>query len=178
MSQHEHVSVKNAAARLRQAAALWSLDPADASEVVLASCDALVAGLDTPSLRMLAAASIRELHGRGHQIAELLQAALEELGMSYYPPGSLAGREAAVRAMADRVLSGDMSPRALTTWAHNTFGHDLALAEPFAQLDDVYDTLPQTDLTLEEVDADVRDAARELTGNAKRNARSDAWCSA
>lgn len=154
----------DAAAKLEQAAALWSLDPSDATEVVLAACDALVAGLDTPSLRMLAAVSIRELRGSGHQIAEVLQAALEELAIDYRPPGSVAGREAAVRAMAARLLNGDVSPRELTTWAHRKFGHELPLAEPLAVLDDVYDTLPYTDDSVDDVDAEVHAAALAIVG--------------
>lgn len=153
-----------AAAKLEQAAALWSLDPSHAVDVIVAACDALVAGLDTPSLRMLAAVSVRGLRGSGHEIAEVLQAALEELGIDYPPPGSVVSREAAVRAMAARLLNGDVSPRELTMWVHHNFGHDLSIAEALAELDDVYDTLPYADVLPEQVDADVRAAAIAIVG--------------
>ena len=109
--------------------------------------------------------SIKELSGSGHEIAEVLEATFEELGMTYLAAGSVAGREAAVRVMALRVLDEGMSPQALTTWAHRNFGHGLPLAESLAELDDVYDTLPYTDLSSGEVDADVRAASASWVGS-------------
>ncbi|MFG3691671.1 hypothetical protein [Micromonospora sp. NPDC047740] len=158
------MSTSNAVAKLQAAAALWSLDPSDAEAVIRAACDALALGVDTPSLGMLAAMSINELTRSGHEIAEVLEAAFEELGVPYLPPGSIAGRDAAVLAMALRVLDHDISPRALTSWAHSNFGHDLPLAESLAELDDVYDCMPYTDLSPDEIDADVRAAAEAIVG--------------
>jgi hypothetical protein len=111
---------------------------------------------------MLAAMSISELHGSGHEIADLLEATSEEAGMPYLPPGSRVGQEMAVQVMALRALSGDISPKALSTWAHRTFGHNLPIAEPLADLDHVYETLPSTDLAPDEIDADVLAAASAM----------------
>jgi len=48
------MSLAEAARRLQDTAALWSIGAATAAAAVSSACDALVAGLDTPSLRMLA----------------------------------------------------------------------------------------------------------------------------
>ncbi|MFF5721367.1 hypothetical protein [Streptomyces buecherae] len=48
-------STEAAAIALQNHAALWSMGEIRASDVVNAACDALVAGLDTPGLRTLAA---------------------------------------------------------------------------------------------------------------------------
>ncbi|MFJ4776501.1 hypothetical protein [Streptomyces sp. NPDC088762] len=49
-----------AAIALQDHAALWSVGEVSASDVVNAACDALVAGLDTPGLRILAACTRAE----------------------------------------------------------------------------------------------------------------------
>jgi hypothetical protein len=48
------MSLAEAARRLQDTAALWSTSAATAPAVVSSACDALVAGLDSLSLRMLA----------------------------------------------------------------------------------------------------------------------------
>jgi len=40
--------------RLREAAALWSIGAISSADVTACACDVLVAGLDAPSLRILA----------------------------------------------------------------------------------------------------------------------------
>lgn len=62
-----------------------------ASDVVTGACDALVAGLDSPALRMLAACTRAEAD---YDVHDLLPPALRELGLTLYPAGSLAGQEA------------------------------------------------------------------------------------
>jgi hypothetical protein len=90
----------------------------------------------------------------------------QEVGLQFYPPGSRVGAEAAVRALARRVLDGLMEPSALTVWAHSTFGHDtLELAERLVELDDIYDCLEVTDMTEQDVDTDVIAEARRIVGS-------------
>lgn len=53
-------STESAASNLQDHAALWSMGEIRASDVVSAACDALVAGLDSPGLRVLAACTRAE----------------------------------------------------------------------------------------------------------------------
>ncbi|MFG3111281.1 hypothetical protein, partial [Streptomyces tendae] len=97
-----------------------------AADVVTGACDALVAG-----------------------------PALDELGLTFHPAGSVAGQEAAVRALAARVLAGELTPRELVFRIHQRLGHELPLAEGLANLDDEYDVLEYGGRTSAQVDADV-----------------------
>ncbi|GAP51719.1 hypothetical protein [Streptomyces azureus] len=62
-------STEAAAIALQDHAALWSTGEIRASDVVNAACDALVAGLDTPGLRILAACTRAEAD---YDVPELL----------------------------------------------------------------------------------------------------------
>lgn len=53
-------STEPAARRLQDRAVLWSMGEIRATEVVTVACDALVAGLDSPALRILAACTRAE----------------------------------------------------------------------------------------------------------------------
>lgn len=108
------------------------------------------------------------------EVPELLEEALHEVGLKFYPPDSRAGAEAAVRVLARRVLEGLMEPSALTVWAHATFGHDtLELADRLVELDDVYDCLEFSDTTEQDVDADVIAEARRIVGSTNLTATED-----
>ncbi|MFE0458587.1 hypothetical protein ACFW1A_04900 [Kitasatospora sp. NPDC058965] len=148
-----------AADALQDRAALWSVGAAPAHEVVTAACDALVAGLDSPALVALASRTRSEAD---YDVPELLPVALEELGLTSYAPGSQAGEEAAVRALAKLLVSGELTPRELAFQAHQRFGHRLPPAERLAELDDEYDTLGYSSRTLAQLDADVRSEAHRL----------------
>ncbi|MEV3987281.1 hypothetical protein AB0J57_00060 [Streptomyces sp. NPDC049837] len=154
---------ERAAADLQDRAALWSIGEACAHDVVMAACDALVAGLDTPALRVLAACTRGEAD---YDVPDLLPAALEELGLGFCPPGSLAGQEAAVRALARRLLGGELTPRELAFQVHQHFGHELPPAETLAELDDEYDTLEYGERTRAQIDADVVAEAGRLAARA------------
>lgn len=132
-----------------------------AYDVVMAACDALAAGLDSPGLRALAACTRAEA---AYDVHELLPDALDELGLTFYPVDSEAGAEAAVRALAPRVLTGELSPREFTRRIHRRHGYELALTEELAALDDEYDTLEYGDRTAAQIDAEVTAEARRLTG--------------
>ncbi|TWF82650.1 hypothetical protein FHX73_14132 [Kitasatospora viridis] len=138
---------------------LWSIGAAPAHEVVTAACDALVAGLDSPALLALASRTRGEAD---YEVPGILPAALEELGLTYYAPGSRAGEEAAVRALANQLLSGELTPRELALRAHQRFGHRLPLAERLAELDDEYDTLEYSGRTPAQLDADITSEAHRL----------------
>ncbi|MGX1899610.1 hypothetical protein ACWIHQ_40070 [Streptomyces anulatus] len=155
-------STEAAASALQDHAALWSVGDVRASDVVGAACDALVAGLDSPGLRILAACTRAEAD---YDVHELLPQALEELGLTFYPVASDASNEAAVRARARRMLAGELSPREFTFRIHQRHGHELALTEPLAELDDEYDTLEYGDKTAAQIDAEVTAEARRLAAH-------------
>ncbi|MER7200166.1 hypothetical protein [Streptomyces sp. CB01635] len=153
-------STEAAALALQDHAALWSMGEIRATDVVTGACNALVAGLDSPALRMLAACTRAEAD---YDVPDLLPPVLDELGLTFYPVGSIAGQEAAARALAARMLAGELTPRELVFRIHQRFGHELPLAERLANLDDEYDILEYSDRTPEQVDADVLAEALRLT---------------
>ncbi|MEU1817081.1 hypothetical protein ABZ543_18060 [Streptomyces roseifaciens] len=144
---------------LQDLAAFWSLGEVRAPEVVDAACDALLAGLDSPALRRLAACTRAEAD---YDVPDFLPAALSELGLVFYPCGSNAGEEAAARSLVSRMLAGEMTPRELAFRIHQQFGHELPLVERLAAFDDEYDILEYGDKTEEEVDAEVLAEAHRL----------------
>lgn len=154
------MSTQAAAIALQDHAALWRMGEIRASDVVDAACDALVAGLDTPGLRMLAACTRAEAD---YDVHDLLPAALDELGLAIPPVGSEGAQEAAARALARRMLAGELTPREFTWRIHQRHGHELPLTQRLAELDDEYDVLEYGDRTLDQVDAEVTAEARRLT---------------
>lgn len=146
---------------MRHAVALWHVGQGSAADIVRAACDLLVAGLDGPELCILAAVSFRHAD---EEVPRLLEAALQEVGLEHHQKGSVAADEAALRAMASRVLSGVLAPRSLASWAHSTFGHDtLESAERLAELDDAYDMLEYPpDRTFEQLDIEIAAEARRI----------------
>lgn len=151
----------SAAAWLQDQAARWSVSTASANEVVLAACDALVAGLDGPALRALAACERAEADV---DVPVLLPPALEEQGLTFYAFGSPEASEAGVRLLAAHLLAGRLTPHELTSQVHQRFGHELELAEHLSWLDDEYDLLDHTGRTADEVDAEVIAEARRVLG--------------
>ncbi|MFE7672311.1 hypothetical protein ACFU5N_08830 [Streptomyces albidoflavus] len=149
-----------AARLLQDRAVLWSIGELSAHDLVGAACDALVAGLDSPTLRSLAALTRAEA---AYDVRELLPGALDELGLACPPPGSTAGQEAAARVLCRRLLRGELSPRALAFWAHRSHGHELPLTARLAELDDAYDLTEYGDSTVAELDAEVTAEARRLS---------------
>jgi hypothetical protein len=150
---------ESAALALADRAVLWRVGEIPAADVVTAACDALVAGLDTPALRILAACTRDEAT---YDVHDLLPPALRELGLAPAPAGRLATEEAAVRALARRLLAGEMTPAELTARVHLRFGHAQPLAARLALLDDEYGMLEHSDVTEAELDAEVRAEARRL----------------
>jgi hypothetical protein len=150
--------IARAARGLQDMAALWSIGAASPQAVVRCACDALVAGLDSPSLRILAGLTRTEAD---YDVLEILPAALPELGLDFYPPGAGDGQQAAVRVLAAQAVSGSLTPRALAAEVHRHFGHGLPLAARLAALDDEYDIGA---CTTEQIDQEVMTEARRLAG--------------
>ncbi|MFD7749770.1 hypothetical protein ACFV2V_27660 [Streptomyces sp. NPDC059698] len=153
------ISTEAAALALQGRALLWSIGEIRATDVVTGACDALVAGLDSPALRTLAACTRAEADD---DILRLLPPALNELGLEPFYPG-IAGQEAEAGALAAWMLAGGLTPRELASRIHRRFGHELPLAERLAELDDEYDMLEYGDSTAAQIDADVLSEALRLT---------------
>ncbi|WDM16015.1 hypothetical protein J3S85_33680 [Streptomyces lavenduligriseus] len=151
--------IKAAADDLQDLAVLWSIGEARAQDVVEVACAALVAGLDSPTLRVLAGCTRAEAE---YDVPDLLPVVLDELGLVFYPRDSEAGREAAARALAHQLLAGRLTPRELALRIHQRFGHQLSLAERLAELDDEYDIVEYGDRTLAQLDAEVTAEAQRL----------------
>jgi hypothetical protein len=154
------MTLAEAARVLQDAAALWSIGAVRSPAVVSSACDALVAGLDGPSLRILAGLTRAEAD---YDVPAILPAALAELGLAFHPPGSLSGKEATVRALAAQAVSGSLTPRELAAAVHRHFGHSLPLASRLAALDDEYDLGDYATMTPEQADEAVIAEARYLT---------------
>lgn len=149
-----------ALADLQAAAAMWSVDRCSHADVVAAACTALVAGVDSPSLRQLAGVSALAANV---EVPDLLPLALAELGLQFFDRGSASGQVAAAGVMARRCLGGRVSPRELVEWAHNTFTHGSNdRLEPLLVLDDKYDIIEYCGMTPQELDAAVLTACRNL----------------
>ncbi|MFF3863229.1 hypothetical protein [Streptomyces sp. NPDC002209] len=153
-------SAEAAASELQDRASLWNVGEIPASDVVSAACDALVAGLDSPGLRMLAACTRAEAD---YDVHDLLPEALDELGLILYPATSEAGQEAAARALARRMLSGGLKPWELTFRINRRYGHELPLTARLAELDDEYAFLEfGGGKAAARIDAEVTAEARRL----------------
>ncbi|MFB7179808.1 hypothetical protein ACFCYI_19155 [Streptomyces sp. NPDC056257] len=153
-------STEAAARELQDRAALWSVGEIPASDVVSAACDALVAGLDSPGLRVLSACTRAEAD---YDVHDLLPQALDELGLVLHPATSEAGQEAAARALARRMLAGELRPWELTFRINRRYGHELPLTARLAELDDEYAFLEfGGDRAAAEIDAEVTAEARRL----------------
>ncbi|MFD3538142.1 hypothetical protein ACFWUQ_01390 [Streptomyces sp. NPDC058662] len=155
-------SIEAVASELQDRAALWSVREVSAGDVVSAACDALVAGLDSPGLRVLAACTSAEAD---YDVHDLLPVALDELGLDFYPVDSDAGREAAARALARRMLAGELTPWELTFRIRRRYGHDLPSTQRLAELDDEYAFLEDDDSAVAQVNAEVTYEARRLAAD-------------
>ncbi|WNO71447.1 hypothetical protein [Streptomyces sp. AM8-1-1] len=155
-------SPEAALSELQDRATLWSVGEIPAADVVDAACDALVAGLDRPGLRQLAACTRAEA---GYAVHDLLPVALDELGVAFHTVAGEAREEAAVRALARRMLSGQSAPWELTFRLHQLYGHELPLAKRLVELDDEYAVIENDDGEVARVTAAVVEEARRITGD-------------
>lgn len=97
--------------RLYDAADRWTANPRHgATEVIAAACQALVDGLDSPTLRELAGASVND---PSHDLRSLLDATLDELHIPQpgtLPPGRIIGVSGIVRRPATDFLALVVTP--------------------------------------------------------------------
>jgi hypothetical protein len=135
---------------MRDVVALWYVGQGSAADIVYAACDLLAAGVDGPALRELAAVSIA---AADIEVPELLESALNDVGLEYHVKTSAEANHAGLVAMASQALSGAITPRHLTQFAYKTTTSYLALADETADL--------ASSLTSLECDYDVAEA----TGN-------------
>jgi hypothetical protein len=135
VKQNEPVSSRQA---LADAVALWEVTSAEhVSDVIDAAVDALVSGLDSPSLGELAGARPTDSY---RTLRPLAQDCLAELGIDYPGPQVHDLQVAAARAMCRRLLATAITPRELATWAHVVIGHEGAPElQQLVELDDLYD---------------------------------------
>ncbi len=106
--------VETAVAKMGEVVTLWSVDRAYAADLIRATSDVLAAGGDGPSLRMLAAVSIR--NADDEDIRDVVEPALREIGLTHEPKNT-AAREDALMVMARRTLRGVATPRELVDFA-------------------------------------------------------------
>ncbi|MEU5727311.1 hypothetical protein ABZ783_36680 [Micromonospora sp. NPDC047738] len=158
---------------LQEAAILWSVGSVPATDVIDAACACLVAGTDTPTLRILAGVSPVK-GSESDELRRWLRDALTELSLAYYREGSREGEEAALRVMARRLLVKTITPRDLTSWASGFITYDgtplardlIDLENTYDYLDAVYEGRQYTRTVAEDVDTKVIAEARRLLGDA------------
>ncbi|WP_433313263.1 hypothetical protein ACQP0U_29280 [Micromonospora sp. CA-269861] len=164
---------QDALARLQDAAVFWSVGSGTAAQVIEAACDCLTAGIDSPTLGILA--GISPVKGEENdELRRWLEGALSELSLDYYGEGSRESAEEALRIMARRLLVQTIAPRDLTSWAYRFISYDgTPLAAELIALDNAYDLVaaihdwqPHTSTATSDIDADVVSEARRLLGHA------------
>ena len=155
---------------LQHAAALWSIGAVSSEGVVACACDALAAGADSPSLRILAGLTRGEA---AYDVPRILPAALEELGLEFYSRESHEGQEATARALAAQAVAGRLTPRQLAAEIHRHFSHGLPLAERLAFLDDEYDLGKYAQRTPGQIDQEVMAEACMLAQHWRRPSCTD-----
>ncbi|MGC4809539.1 hypothetical protein ACLQ29_03290 [Micromonospora sp. DT228] len=164
---------QDALARLQDAAVFWSVGSGTAAQVIDAACDCLIAGIDSPTLRILA--GISPVKGEENdELRRWLEGALSDLSLTYYGEGSRESEEEALRLMARRLLVQAVTPRDLTSWAYRFISHDgtplaaelIALDNAYELVDAVHDWQPHTSTETRDIDAAVVAEAGRLLGDA------------
>ena len=150
-----------ALAAMRDVVVFWNVGERSVVDIVYAACDLLVAGIDGPALRELAAVSVDEIE---YELGDPLSAALDELGLSFPPRYSDAAECEALSAMAARALAGTITPAVLADWAHTTFSH-YGAGRHLSFLCDDYTLLDYNGNTTEDVDAEVMAEARRIVSH-------------
>ena len=143
------------------AVALWEVRTTfGPGEVIAAATDALVAGVDSPTLRELAGASARDDYWT---LRPMVEGAFEELSIPLPAPGTDEIQIAATRVMAKRVINGGLNPFEFARWAHATIGHEGApQLQPLVDLDDAWDVTEYTGDTPSDLDEAARSMALNL----------------
>ncbi len=147
------------------AVALWRRGLSSAAAVVDAAVDALVAGVESPTFLRVAGLTRTEADV---ELAELLPAALEELGVPVVEVTDPGHDVLVAAAMTTPFRNGEQQARALTGDVHRVFGHDChPLVERLASLDDEFDLLDEGHgSSAEVVEHRVREAVTAVDGAA------------
>lgn len=128
--------------------------------MVDAAVEALMAGIDSPTLAILAGVPVRTAEA---EVYELLPATCHELGIPFYTPETDAALLAVAGAMACQVLEQRTTATAFTSWAHSTFGHDGPTpTDRLAELDDEYDLRINLQQPSADLDAELTLIAQDL----------------
>lgn len=139
---------EDATGRLSDAVALWRVGAAQASEVVDAAVDCLVADVDSPALRELAGESPRESRSI---LDPLIDQALDELGVD--PVVVANPQRAALTAVLKRYKRGELTADAAAQWAHRFIGHNGdPTCQIFVDFDDMYNTVDYSSYTVADLD--------------------------
>lgn len=145
---------------LTDTAVIWRFEPEPARtrELIDAAVEALVRGLDSPSLRELAGTDPSE---SSFAVKPVLERTLDELGVETTPPADL--ETAILEAQCRRLFAGRIEERQLAAWCHRNIGHEgPARLRSLVYLDDIYDMTEYDDRSLAGVDEWVRREARSL----------------
>ena len=154
----------DAIARFRRAAGFWLVGLRTSEEIVDAAACALVEGLDTPKLRILAGVPRRDATS---DVPDLLRWTYEELAL-----GSLPDRETddarlvGATEIAKAILDGELAPSSGAFQIYTVFLPEYpTVAMPFLRLSDEYGLVPDfTHRTFEQIDNAVRQQAQLLIG--------------
>ncbi|WP_157367742.1 hypothetical protein [Alloactinosynnema sp. L-07] len=154
------MNAESARENLRETIALWHAHERTAFDVVLAACDLLAAGAGGMALCTLAAVS----PGNAEQeVRELLAAAVRDARLPFHEEGSAAALRAALEAKARLVLSGEIAPHVLVSWASETLQEmPWAVVDRLNDLEYEYDLADHTGRGLDEVAALVMAEARQV----------------
>jgi hypothetical protein len=155
------VDEETAREALGDAVALWEVRTTfGPEEVIAAATDALVIGVDSPTLRELAGASARDDYWT---LRPLVDGALKELSIPLPAPGTDEIQIAATRVMAKRVINRGLTPSEFARWAHATIGHEGAhQLQPLVDLHDAWAVTEYTGDTLADLDEAARSMALSL----------------
>lgn len=158
LAMHPWPMAQTPAEQLREDAILWTVDEVTTVELVRSACDALVDGLDSQELRLLAGANGSTSN---FEIDDLLRAIASDLGFKMWPHGSEGARFAASLVLAARCVAGQIDPREFAAWMHERIrhGHPDRRVEALVSLDDRYDTVNYTGESIRAIDGAVLEAA-------------------
>ncbi|WP_326586100.1 hypothetical protein [Streptomyces sp. NBC_01294] len=129
---------ESAASALQDHASLWRVGEGCATDVVSAACDALVAGLDSPALRILAACTRAEADYDVHD--RLPPRSTSSASPSFRPAAKPPRKPPCERSHA-ACWPASWSPGTSRTVSTTGNGHDLALTARLVELDDEYGML-------------------------------------
>lgn len=147
--------------RLEDHVRIWQVDPVGHTDVLVAVAATVPPELVSPALDGLRHADSVSRTRLAAMVTELANA------LDLVSLGGVAAQDAAVAAMARRLLADEVTPRELTYWVTRVVGLRGGLgAQRFLELEQEYCDRPGEGGT--DLDGRVRDAARDLLSTASR----------